>query len=437
MSTRDDTYDFVAIGLGPFNLGLACLTAPISELRGVFLERRGDFDWHPGMLIPGTTLQTPFMSDLVTLADPTSPFSFLNYLKENGRLYRFYIRENFFPERIEYRDYCRWAASKLSTIRFNRLVTRVDYDNVDKVYVVRAELPDGTVETYRGRRIILGTGTVPYVPECARDLRGDVLHSARYLEARERLLGKKSITIIGSGQSAAEIYYDLLQEIDRHEYQLTWITRSPRFFPLEYTKLTLEMTSPDYIDYFHALPMEVRDRLGASQACLYKGINSSLINDIYDLLYQKSVNGARCPTRLMTNTELVRADYDAAEDTITLELRQWEQGRGFTLTTHALVLATGYRYEEPAFLAPITNRILRDERGRFAVRRNYSIDINGNEIYVQNAELHTHSITAPDLGMAAYRNSWLIREMLGYEYYPIEKSIAFQEFGAPTEAVSA
>jgi lysine N6-hydroxylase len=33
--------------------------------------------------------------------------------------------------------------------------------------------------------------------------------------------------------------------------------------------------------------------------------------------------------------------------------------------------------------------------------------------------------------MAAYRNSCIIRELLGREHYPIERSIAFQEFGAP------
>ena len=42
--------------------------------------------------------------------------------------------------------------------------------------------------------------------------------------------------------------------------------------------------------------------------------------------------------------------------------------------------------------------------------------------------MHTHSITSPDLGMGAYRNAWIIRELLGREYYPVEKSIAFQEF---------
>jgi lysine N6-hydroxylase len=49
-------------------------------------------------------------------------------------------------------------------------------------------------------------------------------------------------------------------------------------------------------------------------------------------------------------------------------------------------------------------------------------------VFLQNAGVHTHSITSPDLGMGAYRNSYIIRELLGSEYYPVEKTIAFQEF---------
>ncbi|SDZ29729.1 lysine N6-hydroxylase [Micromonospora pattaloongensis] len=430
MFTRDDrVHDFVAIGLGPFNLGLACLTAPIDGLDGVFLEAEPDFDWHPGMLLPGSTLQTPFLSDLVTLADPTSPYSFLNYLKESGRLYPFYIRESFYPLRAEFRDYCRWAAGKLDTIRFGHRVTTVEYDDTDAVYLVHA-LAGAEPTTFRARRLVLGTGTPAYLPEAVRDLGGDAVHSSGYLPAKATLQARRSITVVGSGQSAAEIYYDLLQEMDTHGYELTWITRSPRFFPLEYTKLTLEMTSPEYTDYFHALPADTRDRLSASQKNLYKGINTELINAIFDLLYQRNVTGS-CPSRLMTNTALTRARYDATTGTYTLGLRQEEQGRDFTLETQALVLATGYRYEVPPFLGPIADRIVWDDAGRFAVRRNYSIDVTGRGIYVQNAELHTHGFVAPDLGMAAYRNSCIIRELLGREHYPIEKSIAFQEFGAP------
>ena len=415
-------YDFVGIGLGPFNLGLACLTEPIAGLNGVFLDSKPDFEWHAGMFLDGAHLQTPFMSDLVTLADPTSPYSFLNYLKEKGRLYPFYIRENFYPLRVEYDDYCRWAAGKLSSVRFGTTVTEVTYE--DGVYVVRT----AAGETFRARHLVLGTGTVPFVPEACRDLGGDVVHTARYTQRKDDLRARKSLTIVGSGQSAAEIYHELLSEIDVHGYELNWVTRSPRFFPLEYTKLTLEMTSPDYIDYFRALPEETRYRLEKQQKGLFKGINSDLIDSIFDLLYQKNVeSGDRpVPTRLLTNSTLTEARHE--DGAYTLGFHQDEQGKDFEIRSEGLVLATGYHYRPPAFLEPVRERLRFDGHGRFDVARNYAIDVTGRGVFLQNASVHTHSITSPDLGMGAYRNAYIIRELLGTEYYPVEKTIAFQEF---------
>ncbi|MGI5398786.1 lysine N(6)-hydroxylase/L-ornithine N(5)-oxygenase family protein [Streptomyces sp. CA-135486] len=412
--------DFIGIGLGPFNLGLACLTEPIGELDGLFLESKPDFEWHSGMFLEGAHLQTPFMSDLVTLADPTSPYSFLNYLKESGRLYSFYIRENFYPLRTEYNDYCRWAAAKLSSVRFSTTVERVEYEN--ELYVVHTTAG----ERFRARRLVLGTGTPPYIPESCQGLDGDFLHNSRYLDHKEALQQKESITLVGSGQSAAEIYYDLLSEIDVHGYRLNWVTRSPRFFPLEYTKLTLEMTSPEYIDYFHALPQATRYRLESQQKGLFKGIDGELIDSIFDLLYQKNLKGP-VPTRLLTNSALHSASY-GEDGMYTLGLRQEEQGKDFELRTSGLILATGYRYVTPQFLQPVRDRIRWDGQGRFDVARNYAIDTAGREIFLQNAGVHTHSITSPDLGMGAYRNAYIIGELLGSEYYPVEKSIAFQEF---------
>ncbi|WP_338779253.1 lysine N(6)-hydroxylase/L-ornithine N(5)-oxygenase family protein [Streptomyces sp. DG1A-41] len=413
------THDFVGIGLGPFNLGLACLTEPIDELDGVFLESKPDFEWHAGMFLDGAHLQTPFMSDLVTLADPTSPYSFLNYLKEKGRLYSFYIRENFYPLRVEYDDYCRWAANRLSSIRFDTTVTEVTYE--DDVYVVKTTAGD----TYRARHLVLGTGTPPHIPEACENLGGDFIHNSRYLSHKAELQKKDSITLVGSGQSAAEIYYDLLSEIDVHGYRLNWVTRSPRFFPLEYTKLTLEMTSPEYVDYFHELPEATRYRLTAEQKGLFKGIDGDLINEIFDLLYQKNLGGP-VPTRLLTNSSLTNAAYE--NGTYTLGFRQEEQDKDFELTSEGLVLATGYKYAEPEFLGPVRDRLVYDSRGNFDVARNYAIDVTGRGIFLQNAGVHTHSITSPDLGMGPYRNAYIIRELLGTEYYPVEKTIAFQEF---------
>ncbi|MDF3141260.1 MULTISPECIES: lysine N(6)-hydroxylase/L-ornithine N(5)-oxygenase family protein [unclassified Streptomyces] len=415
------THDFVGIGLGPFNLGLACLTEPIDELDGVFLESKPDFEWHAGMFLDGAHLQTPFMSDLVTLADPTSPYSFLNYLKEKGRLYSFYIRENFYPLRIEYDDYCRWAANKLSSVRFSTTVTEVTYDEGAELYVVKTSAGD----TYRARHLVLGTGTPPYIPEACQGLGGDYLHNSRYLQNKAELQKKESITLVGSGQSAAEIYYDLLSEIDVHGYRLNWVTRSPRFFPLEYTKLTLEMTSPEYVDYFRELPEATRYRLTAEQKGLFKGIDGDLINEIFDLLYQKNLGGP-VPTRLLTNSSLNSARYE--NGTYTLSFRQEEQEKDFELDSQGLVLATGYKYAEPEFLKPVRDRLVYDSQGNYDVARNYAIDVTGRGIFLQNAGVHTHSITSPDLGMGPYRNAYIIRELLGTEYYPVEKTIAFQEF---------
>ncbi|WP_144630062.1 lysine N(6)-hydroxylase/L-ornithine N(5)-oxygenase family protein [Arthrobacter woluwensis] len=423
-------HDLVGIGLGPFNLGLAALSEPLDGLDHLFLERRESFDWHPGMMLEPAHLQVPFMADLVTLADPTSPYSFLNFLKQTGRLYRFYIRENFYPLRAEFNQYCQWVAGQLDSIRFSTDVLNTSYD--DGVYTLTVQGPQGT-EQVRTRRLVLGTGTTPGVPEAGRgvlDAGGPALHNAEYLQRKEELQARRSITVVGSGQSAAEVYLDLLQEIDVHDYQLTWVTRSGRFFPLEYTKLTLEMTSPEYVDYFHGLPAEQRDHLIAHQKNLYKGIDSELINEIYDLLYAKSLNGM-VDTRLFTHSELTAAAWDAEAGTHTLTFRHAEQGGEFTLESEAVVFATGYSYQEPAFLEGIADRIRRDELGRFDVNRQYGIGVEPGEIFVQNAELHTHGFVTPDLGMAAYRNSCILREILGTEVYPVERSIAFQHFGVP------
>jgi lysine N6-hydroxylase len=435
-SATGRVYDFAGIGVGPFNLGLAALSEPVSGLDAVFLERRESFDWHPGMMLEPAHLQVPFLADLVTLADPTSPYSFLNFLKQTGRLYRFYIRESFYPLRAEYNQYCQWVAGQLDAVRFGTDVREIAYD--DGVYRLSVQGPDGP-EVLRARRLVLGTGTSPYVPAACGgivDAGGLVRHNADYLSRKSELQQRRSITIVGSGQSAAEIYYELLQDIDVHGYQLNWVTRSGRFFPLEYTKLTLEMTSPEYVDYFHGLPEEQRDGLVKSQKNLYKGINSELIDAIYDLLYTKSLSGM-VDTRLLTHSALTGASWDASAGTHTLRLRHGEQGADYSLDSEAVVLATGYMYREPAFLTGVQDRIARDSGGRFAVARNYSTGVEPGEIFVQNAELHTHGFVTPDLGMAAYRNSCILREVCGREVYPVERSIAFQQFGAPADTMTA
>jgi lysine N6-hydroxylase len=430
--------DFIAIGLGPFNLSLACLAEPIRDLRGLFLERSEDFDWHPGMLIDDTTLQNPFLADLVSLADPKSKFSFLNYCKQEGKLYAYYIRERFYLSRAEYNRYCKWAIRQLSSIAFGSHVERVEY--VESAgerghYVVSGRhVRTGKPFTHRAARLVVGVGSVPQLPACCDEAREHCIHSAHYVARKRELQQKRSIAVIGSGQSAAEIFHDLLKESDEHGYALTWITRSPRFFQMENTKLTLEMISPDYIDYFYNLPDGVRESIIARQDSLYKGVNASLINQIYDLLDDRRSRGCNS-ARLITNSELTGCHYDHSDDRFHLRFVQRDEGVQYTHATDGAIFATGYGQNVPGFIDGIRERIRWDDKGRYLPSRNYAIDVNGRDIFVQNAGLHSHGLTNPDLGMSCYRNSCILRELTGVEHYKIERRIALQDFSVPdTEA---
>lgn len=434
MST--ETLDVLAIGLGPFNLGLAALAEP-TGLSIAVLESRDEFSWHPGMMIEGATIQVPFMADLVTMADPTSRYSFLNYLKLHDRLYPFYIRESFYPLRAEYDRYCRWVAAEVSGPRFGHHVEQVTYDADDDVFVAHYVTAQGP-GTLRGRHLVVGVGTAPHLPPALAALTAegvDVVHTGDYLTHRDRLVETDRVTVVGSGQSAAEVFHDLIQrradDATAEGGLLTWVTRSPRFFPMEYTKLTLEMTSPEYVDHFHALEQGVRDRLGREQRNLYKGINGDLINAIHETLYEQSLTAAPA-ARLGTAQEVVHATR--TDDGIRLDLRHLESGEETHILTDAVVAATGYASRAPELLAglaadPATG-IAFDESGRPAVTRGFTLDGGRGRVFIQNGEDHTHSVTAPDLGMGPHRNSVILNTILGREVYRVEERIAFQTFGA-------
>lgn len=421
-------HSLIGIGIGPFNLGLAALTEPITDINSLFFDQSESFDWHPGLMLPNATLQVPFMADLVTLADPTNKYSFLNYCKQNGRLYPFYIRENFNVLRKEYNFYCQWVAMQLSNVRFGHEVIAIEYNNnLYEVTVRRSKT--SKPEIYYAERLALGTGTQPYMPAFInRSQTPNVIHTSQYLQHKMKLQESGSVAVIGSGQSAAEIFQDLLPHTQQG-LQLNWFTRSPRFYPMEYSKLTLELTSPEYVDYFYNLPDEKRKKLLTKQNALYKGINYDLINDIFDQLYEMSVDNTSLPVNIRSNMRLENITAAEEDGVYDLLFTETEQQEPYQCQANYVVLATGYKYKEPAFLQGIANRINRQPDGLFQVQRDYTIDVNDNEIFVQNAELHSHGFVTPDLGMGAYRNAHIINKVTGREVYQIEKRIAFQTFG--------
>jgi lysine N6-hydroxylase len=405
------SHDVIGVGLGPFNLGLAALLAK-TDVDAVFFDDKPEFAWHPGLMLPGAEIQVPFLADLVTLADPTSPYSFLNYLHQQGRLYRFYFHERFHVLRQEYEAYCRWVAAQLASCRFSQRVDAIR--PVDGGWAVWSR----GVE-YRAKSVVLGVGCVPWVPSCATGL----THSSDYLAERERALSARSVAVIGSGQSAAEVFADLLENAGG---RVDWFTRSSGFLPMEYSKLGLEHFSPEYTAYFHALPEAKRDALRANQSLLYKGIDAGTSERIYEQLYRRSADGGEANVRYTARCEL-----RGVEGRHRLHLRQLDQDLDFTHDAEVVILATGYQ-QAPL---PVPRELLAsDEAGRPVVELDYRLrmaDGSPSTLFVQNAELHTHGVGTPDLGLGAHRSAVIANALAGREVYAVRERNVFQSFGAP------
>ncbi|MDP9209359.1 MAG: lysine N(6)-hydroxylase/L-ornithine N(5)-oxygenase family protein [Actinomycetota bacterium] len=425
-------HDLLGVGIGPFNLSLAALLDPVGDLDAVFFDQAEAFAWHPGLLLEGATTQVPFLADLVTLADPTSRHSFLEYLRAHDRLYRFYLRERFHLPRREYDHYCRWVAGRLPGCRFGTRVEGLRW--LEEPGLFEAELTEvasGRASRRRARNLVIGVGTTPAVPGALAGALGkDVFHAAEFLEHRERLRQAAAVTVVGSGQSGAEVFLELLREQPGCGYRLDWLTRSAGFFPMEYSRLGLEHFTPDYTRYFHGLPGPTRDRLLPTQDLLYKGIDAETIAEIHELLYERTVAGAEAPVRLLAHAEV--RSLEPAGGRWKLAGRQWEQGRDFTVEADCVVLATGYRDGPPACLDGLAGLVDWDRDGRYQVGLDYRVAtdprVTGG-LYVQNGELHTHGVGAPDLGLGANRAATIVNALTGREVYRLPGRSAFTDFG--------
>jgi lysine N6-hydroxylase len=425
------THDLLGVGLGPFGLSLAALADGVQGLDAVFVDQRQSFSWHPGLLLDGATLQVPFLADLVTLVDPTSRWSFLSYLRTRGRLFRFYFAERFLVPRREYDAYLRWVAETLPSCRFGTRVEALEWDEARSAYRVTCrDVATARVEVVHARHVVLGVGTEPVVPDAfAQHIGKQVVHVADYLDSRPLLHQAGVVTVVGCGQSGAEAFLDLLRSQPETGSALRWVSRTQAFAPMEYSKLGLEHFTPDYTSYFHRLPQESKEALVPGQWQLYKGISVHTLAEIYDLLYERTIDGRRVDAELRPGVGVTACRRE--RDGFVLECVHGQQGVRFALETDAVVLATGYAARRPSFLEPMLPAMDLDEQGRYRISGDYRVaGAPGGALFVQNAETHTHGVGAPDLGLGAWRAATILSAVTGSDLLPAHEG-AFTSFGAP------
>ena len=422
--------DVLAIGCGPFNLGLAAMAATAHDVDVLVVDSVDEFRWHPGLLFEEATLQVSFLSDLVTLVDPTHPMSFLAYLADVDRLYPFLVREQFFPTRREYEAYLLWVVGKLDSLRFGTTVDEVRWDDDAHRFDVLVT-SGGAQSVIHAGHVVVGVGTEPSVPAAMDSDAAGVLHSSEYLYRRDDAHAADAVTVIGSGQSGAEIVVDLLEANLDGGPAVTWWTRTPWFAPLDFTKLSLEMTTPAYMDYFHSLPEATRDRVRDGHWQFHKGISTDTLDRIHDLLYRRQLHDGLAPVELRNG--VVVEGLDSGGGRFTVRGRHLDSGDALAHDADLVVTATGYRERAQPFLAPIESRLHRDSQGRREIAANHSVVADGplgDRVFVVNAEMHAHGVSAPNLDIGAVRNARILNTVARREVYRLPQKTAFTSFAA-------
>ncbi|WP_437883879.1 lysine N(6)-hydroxylase/L-ornithine N(5)-oxygenase family protein [Pseudomonas sp. LRF_L74] len=399
--TTAPIHDIIGVGFGPSNIALAIALEEISKEKGkpinsLFLEKQEDYWWHGDTLASGSEMQISFLKDLVSLRNPTSPYSFVNYLHQQNRLIDFINLSTFYPCRMEFNDYLRWVAKHFSDQAFYgqevfRIEPEIHDGAIDHLRVLSRD-NTGREQLRRARSIVIGTGGTPNIPRVFKNLQEDprIFHHSRYISGLKQISANKGprIAIIGSGQSAAEAFIDIHENIPNSNIDM--IMRSSALKPADDSPFVNEIFAPATTDLIFNLSTENQEQLlDEYKNTNYSVVDLALIENIYGVLYRQKVS------KKVRHELVVRSEVHSVKSTpSSIEIKTKNlTNRSETIKDYDIViLATGYKRKVTSTLLSPLKEHLREH----IVERDYRI-ISSPEmkasIYLQGFCESTHGLS--------------------------------------------
>ncbi len=415
MTHRD--VELLAIGAGPSNLALAVALEELApdDLAGnsLVIEQDETVAWQRGMLLPWAQSQVSFLKDLVTLRNPRSTFSFVNYLHTVGRLDHFVNMSSFTPYRIEISAYLQWVANSLTKVRleYGRRCTAIEPDRAGDGTLTGwlVWLTDGSA--IRSRYLVIGAGRDPYVPPTFADLPARrVIHSTQYV-SRLAELSKElpyRIAVIGGAQSAAEMFHSVQEDLPH--CRPTMVMRSIGLNAYESSRFTNELYYPSFVDeFFEARPAAREQLLREMNRTNYSGLAPGLLDSLYRQFYLDRLTGQN-RLRMVTMTDVTAAVEDGAE--VALELTDRKTGAVEELRCDLVLLGTGFARHMPWLVRHLGDALGLD---RIEVTRYYRLRVDGTATaacYLQGMNEATHGIADSLMSVLAHRSSEIVDDIL-------------------------
>lgn len=412
-------YDFIGIGFGPANLSVAVAMEEYGLLPNgldvAFIESKPEFVWHGDMLLPDAEMQISFFKDLAMLRNPTSKFTFLNYLAQKGRLESFANLKRFFPRRVEYNDYLKWAAEQFNNyVSYGERAVKIEpfrdaSDGTVKYLAVHKEnIATGEKSVMYAKNVSLATGISKKLPENVDvTLNDTIMHSNDFLRNLGKSFDDKNadykFVVVGSGQSAAEITMHLADEYPNSKVDLCF--RGYALKPADETEFVNEIfgseAAQEFLNYSDKLRKKVLD---AHRDTNYSVTDPELITALYERLYFQQIIGSNQIT-INNFHELMGVDEES-------KLAKFDNIKDEThseLPFDGLFLATGYEPRMVELLQGFEDYLVYDAPNRLALDENYVVKTKTNgflpKLFVQGASEHSHGLSETLLSLLAYRSA--------------------------------
>ena len=447
-TSTDELHDLVCVGFGPASLAIAIALhdaiesrssgpAPPQQPRLRFLERQHDFAWHAGMLLPGSKMQISFIKDLATVRNPRSEFTFINYLHRHNRLVQFSNLGTFLPSRLEFEDYMRWCSSSFDNVvdygqDVLEIVPEKTTDRVSKLdsfRVTSRNTENGEITSRLARNVVIAVGGKPRLPPFLPREHPRVLHSSAYCKSVPLLLPDRfrdyRIAVLGSGQSAAEIFHDLHTRYPNCRTSL--IIKDTALRPSDDSPFVNEIFDPSRVDTFYSQEPNSRSRdITSDKSTNYGVVRLELLEQIYHDLYLQRVKTPReddWQHHIFPSTNVTKVSTSPGTDQLTLHLQSLASSTADTgsneelLHVDLLVAATGY--ERNAHEEMLRKAEHLRPTDSWDVRRDYRLALDADKVsdeaglWLQGCNESTHGLSDTLLSILATRGGEMVESIFG------------------------
>ena len=396
-------FDLVGIGAGPFNLSLGILLKD-TALKSLFLDKKTDFFWHPGMKLKFATIQNSNLKDLISLVKPTSEYSFFNFLYETGRLESHIIANFSFTLRWEYEQYLQWVISKLDTVRMGNEVKHIKECEEGFEIILKND----SQKPIFAKNISVALGVKPLIPEfLENNLSERIFHNSEYQFHSKK--GAKNILIVGGGQSALEIIIDLFNDKNNDIESITMVYREPFTHQMEDSQFAEDKIYTEMgLSNFYKLPSELKENLNKQYRFASDGASPHTIEEVYQMLYANRYSKIGKQIKFNIYSECSVCDVTETDKDLDIKvaIENIYSKNQKIISADMIILATGYKqyFPKEIFSDEILSKIKKDNNYNVCISEDYSLKYEGKgKIFYLNGGKHTHGVVDPNLSLNASR----------------------------------